>query len=116
MTYESHFEVHIIKEIQSKYVIILVEYINATWLHLTSFFFTATAKISTEDQGMAEDSVAIDAWTIKELVKIVKSLQSDMVKLKSRDNGANKLLHRKNHPGLPLYCRPVAKYVAKFPS
>ena len=50
---------------------------------------------------------------IQELVKIVKLLKSDMAELKSRAIGPTNRLHRMNHPGPPLYHRPVAKYVAK---
>ena len=64
---------------------------------------------------MAEDSVAIDMSMIQELVKTAKSLQSDMVELKSGAMGPTNCLHRMNHPGLPLYRIPVAKYVAKVP-
>ena len=75
----------------------------------------ATAKISTEGRETAEDFVAIDILMIQELVKTVKSFQSNMVELKSRAMRPTNCLHRLNHPGLPLYHRPVAKYVAKVP-
>ena len=44
MTYDSHFEVHVIKN-KSKNVITLSEYINATCLHLTGFYFGSDSKL-----------------------------------------------------------------------
>ena len=67
-------------ELLTKYLLAWVEYMNAMWLHLTSFFFGCDGK---NLQEMAEDSVAIEVSTIQKFVKTVKSLQSDMAELKS---------------------------------
>ena len=60
-------------------------------------------KISTEDQEMAEDSVPIDASTIQELIKTVKSLQSDMAELKGGSN-RDTITHDRLHHLIQIPC------------
>ena len=64
---------------------------------------------------MAEDSVAIDVSTIQELVKTVKSLQSDMAELKSGGNGANKPLTQNETSGSATLPQTGSEVLGKSP-
>ena len=63
---------------------------------------------------MMSDPVSVDASTIHELLQTVKTLQSNMVELKSGGNGANNLpIPRPTQLVLPLQRSSAAKYVAR---
>ena len=62
--HDSHFKVHVIK-IKLNCIIILVKYINATWLFMTSFFFGYESKCkSSWKTDMMSDPVSVDTSTI----------------------------------------------------
>ena len=68
---------------------------------------------------MAEDSVPIDASTIHELIKTVKSLQSDMAELKSGSN-RDTIMHDRFHHLIQIPClsrhhpHPLLSYEGNF--
>ena len=58
---------------------------------------------------MMSDSVSVDASTIQELLQTIKTLQSDMVELKSGGNGANNPPNQTDPTGLVTLPNGVEK-------
>ena len=89
MTHDSHFEIHVIKDM-SNCVISLFGYINATCLRLTGFFFGFDSKqyFITVTDKMTEPN-SISEGIIQELLTTVKGLQAEMAELKSGATGGS---------------------------
>ena len=74
----------------SNYIILCDEYVNATWLHLTSFFFGCDRVLLQTEKTMTNLD-KINATLLKDLLSTVKDLQSKVAALKSRATGGTNL-------------------------
>ena len=93
---------------KSKYNIALSEYINATCLHFTSFYFGIDSKLVLRKlYDMTEPNVIKDG-VIKKLLPTMKSLQADMAELKSgATSGSNLSTDQSGRDTLPSNGRNV---------